>query len=89
MMLLRKLPLVGCCDGGVALNASLSATVWLKTVLMAGRPIWSIMVPVARSRVVAHTPIAPPLSLRDSFGRSSTIALVLKLAKKSMPAGPG
>ena len=87
MMLLRKLPVVACCDGGVTLKACLSATVWLKTVLIAGRPIWSIMAPVVRSSVVAQTPIVPPLSLSASLGSSSTMPFVLKLAKKSMPAG--
>ena len=70
-----------CWLGGVALNLFLSSPL-LKTVLIAGRPIWSMGAPSDERSVCAHTPILPPSVV---FGRSRTMAFVLSDAKKSTP----
>src|SRR5688572_4279140 len=84
MTLVRNLPpdAVRCWDGGVRLNRSLSPD-GLNTVLIAGRPIWSALRHVVPSyqEVVAQTPMAFG---SWPFGIDSTIALVLRLAKKSV-----
>src|SRR5881409_1842591 len=67
------------------LKAFLSASVWLKTVLMAGRPMRSAG--LSSMLVVAQTPIlfGPSWEL----GTSRTMDITLKPAKKLVPIPPG
>ena len=59
----------------------------MKTVLMAGRAIWSTwcQLPAASCQeLVAHTPMVLPLPPSAAFGTSSTIPSVLSPMKKSL-----
>src|SRR5512134_594905 len=88
MTFVRNLPpiAVACAEGAVSLKAFLSAD-GLKTVLIAGRPIWSPLRQASPSSqdVVAYTPI---VSGSWPFGIDRTIAFVLRFAKKSVGALP-
>src|SRR5829696_10494830 len=88
MTLVRNLPpnAVACWEGGVALKSSLSA-LGLKTVLIAGRPIWSPARHVFPSFqvVVAQTPM---VSGSSESGIDRTMAFVLRAAKKSVGSLP-
>src|SRR5215211_7469922 len=96
MTLFRNRPsyAVRCAEGAVLLKrffvcpAFGSTRPVLKTVLIAGRPIWSTAFhwPFDQYVVLPHTPIfVPPI---DASGTSITTAFVLRRAKKSVGWSP-